>query len=250
MNRYVLLSLVSLFVTNSYAQTNEVGTVPKMVPEMTEVWEPEPRVVTPGMGQAAPSDAIVLFDGKDLSQWRTTDNGTPKWEIKDGIVTVVKNGGDIYTKKDFRDFQLHIEWLTPAKVEGDGQHRSNSGISMFGGYELQILDSYNNKTYVNGMAASLYKQVPPLVNAMNKPGEWNVYDVIYIAPRFNENGSLFSPARLTVLHNGVLVQNNSEFKGASVYTGLPTYEAHGDGPISLQDHGEKISFRNIWIREL
>ncbi|TCK80589.1 3-keto-disaccharide hydrolase [Albibacterium bauzanense] len=248
--KYILVSLITPYVINTYAQTKEVAEVPKMVPEMTEVWEPQPRVVTPGIGQEAPSDALVLFNGKDLSQWKTRNGEIPKWNITDNVLTVVKSGGSIYTKDDFRDFQLHIEWQTPAKVVGDGQHRSNSGIIMQGGYELQILDSYNNETYVNGMAGSLYKQVPPLVNAMKMPGEWNVYEVIYIAPRFKEDGALFSPARLTLLHNGVLVQNNSEYKGNSAYIGIPKYKAHGDGPIMLQDHGETISFRNIWIRKL
>lgn len=222
---------------------------PKMTPEMTEKWEPEPEVVTPGNGSEAPSDAIVLFDGSDLSEWKAkSGGGAAGWPVKENTFRVGK--GDVSTKKEFGDFQLHIEWSAPDEVKGEGQGRGNSGVFLQDRYELQVLDSYNNRTYSNGQAASIYKQHPPLVNAMRKPTEWNVYDVIYTAPRFKEDGSLFTPARVTVLHNGVLVQNNVEIKGPTEYIGLPEYKAHGKAPISLQDHGDAVSYRNIWIREL
>ena len=229
-----------------------------MTPEMTEWYDPVPQVVTPGKPTStaaitAPSDAIVLFDGKDLSQWKNKDGGAAQWEVKNGVFTVKKGTGDIYTKQEFGDYQLHIEWSVPANITGKGQARGNSGIFMQGVYELQVLDNYNNTTYVNGQAGSIYKQTPPLKNVMRPPGEWNVYDVIYTAPRFKENGTLFTPARITVLHNGVVIQNSTEIKGSTPYIGLPKYTAHGKGPIRLQDHGdpsEPISYRNIWIREL
>lgn len=221
----------------------------EMTPEMTEQWEPEPEVVTPGKDGAAPSDAIVLFDGKDLSKWKAkgSDAGAG-WPVTDGFFTAGK--GDISTKEEFQDFQLHIEWSAPEKVEGEGQGRGNSGIFLQDRYEVQILDSYENRTYSNGQAGSIYKQYPPLVNAMRKPGDWNTYDIIYTAPRFKEDGSLFSEARVTVLHNGVVIQNNAVIRGTTEYIGLPKYKEHGKGPISLQDHGNPVRFRNIWIREL
>lgn len=226
-----------------------------MKPQMTEFYEPVPPVVTPSAYPgvvAAPSDAVILFDGKDLSAWKGTD-GEAKWEVHDGVFTVKKGTGDIETKEKFDDYQLHIEWMIPADIQGEGQARGNSGIFMQGVYELQVLDNYNNKTYTNGQAGSIYKQKAPLVNAMRKPGEWNVYDVIYTAPRFKEDGTLAYPARITVLHNGILIQNNFEIKGDTPYIGLPKYTAHGKGPIKLQDHGDPskpISYRNIWLRKL
>jgi hypothetical protein len=226
-----------------------------MKPQMTEFYEPVPPVVDPGAYTGlvpAPSDAIVLFDGKDLSKWKGSD-GEAKWEVSDGVFTVKKGTGDIETKESFTDYQLHIEWKIPADIDGQGQARGNSGIFMQGVYELQVLDSYVNKTYTNGQAGSIYKQTPPMVNAMRKPGEWNVYDVIYTAPRFDDDGSLAYPARITVLHNGVLIQNNFQIKGDTPYIGFPKYSKHGPGPIRLQDHGDPskpISYRNIWLRKL
>lgn len=244
---FAAVALGLLAYTNTQAQ--EVPKPPKMVPEMTEFWEPEVRVVTPSNNNAAPSDAIVLFDGKDLSQWKAKNGGgEAKWQVKDKVFTVGK--GDISTKKEFGDFQLHIEWSAPDEVKGESQGRGNSGIFLQDRYEVQVLDNYNNRTYSNGQAGSIYKQHRPLVNAMRKPTEWNVYDIIYTAPRFKEDGSLFTPARVTVLHNGVLVQNNVEVKGPTEYIGLPEYKAHGKAPISLQDHGNPVQYRNIWIREL
>jgi len=253
---WMLLTLLACTINNvANAQT---PTPPKMVPEMTEFWEPGVAVVTPGKAEqqallSAPSDAMVLFNGKDLSQWQTLKGGAAKWEVKNGAFTVKKGTGDISTVKTFNDFQLHIEWLIPASITGKSQGRGNSGIFLQGVYELQVLDNYNNRTYANGQAGSIYKQTPPLKNAMRPPGEWNVYDVVYTAPRFKKDSTLFSPARVTVLHNGVLILNNYTIAGHTPYIGLPKYSFHGDGPIVLQDHGdpsEPISFRNIWIREL
>ncbi|GAB3535621.1 DUF1080 domain-containing protein [Pontibacter brevis] len=245
---FAAVALGLLAYTNTQAQNN-VPKPPKMVPEMTEFWEPEVRVVTPGKNNAAPSDAIVLFDGKDLSQWKAKNGGgDAKWQVKNNEFVAGK--GDISTKKEFQDFQLHIEWSAPDEVKGESQGRGNSGIFLQDRYEVQVLDNYNNRTYSNGQAGSVYKQHRPLVNAMRKPTEWNVYDIIYTAPRFKEDGSLFSPARVTVLHNGVLVQNNVDIKGPTEYIGLPEYKAHGKAPISLQDHGNPVQYRNIWVREL
>ena len=222
-----------------------------MKPEETEVWEPEPRVVTTAPNQA-PSDAIVLFDGTSLDHWVSQKDGAsaPEWDVADGAFTAVRGSGSIQTKQQFIDYQLHVEWRSPTEIVGEGQGRGNSGVFMQGLYEVQVLDSYNNRTYSNGQAASLYKQRIPLVNATKAPGEWQTYDIIWTAPRFNTDGVLISKARITVLHNGVLVQNNVELDGPTEYIGIPKYKAHGAGPIVLQDHGNPVSFRNIWIRPL
>lgn len=222
----------------------------KIKPEETEVWEPEPIVVTPGKNGVAPSDAIVLFDGKDLSSWTNTKGNAAEWEVANGTMTVVSGKGAIQTKADFGSIQLHIEWRTPAEVKGEGQGRGNSGIFLQGVYELQVLDSYNNRTYANGQAGSIYKQTPPLVNASNGPGEWQTYDVIYTAPTFNEDGSYKTNPRITVFHNGVLIQNNTMIQGTTEYIGKPKVAPPGDGPIILQDHSNPTSFRNIWVRVL
>ena len=234
---------------------------PKAKPEDTEVWEPVPPVVTPGAtNDAAPSDAIVLFDGKNLNEWVSVKDKTPaQWGVADGVLTVDKKAGNIETKRSFKNYQMHLEWRIPPGVTGEGQARGNSGLFLAStgtgdsGYELQILDSYNNKTYVNGQAASVYKQSPPLVNAMRKPGEWNTYDVVWTAPAFNADGSVKAPAHITAFHNGVLVQNNFELIGETLYIGKPSYKAYDRAPIKLQAHGDPsppISFRNIWVREL
>lgn len=238
------------FLGCANSQAQDTPTPPKWTHEMTEWYEPVPPVVTPGENRNAPSDALILFDGKDLSQWVGKGNSEPKWQVQDGIVTIAKGSGAISTRKSFGDMQLHLEWREPAEVVSKGQDRGNSGVIIQSRYELQILDSYNNPTYVNGQAGSLYKQTPPLVNAIRKPGEWNLYDILYTAPRFKENGSLFSPGRITVLLNGIAVQNNTEYKGNTPYVGLPSYKAHDKAPLTLQDHGHPVSFRNIWIREL
>ncbi len=230
--------------------------------EDTEFYTPIPVVVTPGKTNAdAPSDAIILFDGSNLDNWVTTNDTTKRadWIVNKKVITVNKNSGNIQTKQSFLDYQLHLEWRIPKNITGTGQLRGNSGLFLASigsgdaGYELQILDSYNNSTYVNGQAGSIYKQYAPLVNPNKKPGEWQTYDVVWTAPQFND-GSLKSPARVTVFLNGVLVQNNVELKGPTVYVGQPVYKmAHGASPIKLQAHGDKsepISFKNIWIRPL
>jgi len=219
-------------------------------PKATEVWEPEPRKVTPGLNHMPPSDAIILFNGSNMDEWTDLKGNPSPWQITEGFLTVVPKKGDIKTKKVFGDCQIHIEWRAPSLVKGEGQGRGNSGIFLQEKYELQVLDSYDNRTYSNGQAASIYKQSMPLVNVMNKPGEWQVYDIIYKAPRFNKDGILVSPPTITVLHNGVLVQNNTEIKGSTEYIGLPGFKAHEKGSLRLQDHGDLVSFRNIWIREL
>src|SRR5271167_3284634 len=198
-------------------------------PQDTEVWEPVPKVVTPGATDAAaPSDAIVLFDGKSLDEWVSTRDKSPaQWIVADGILTVNKAGGNIETKRAFKNYQLHIEWKIPANITGSGQARGNSGVFLAStgpgddGYELQVLDSYENKTYVNGMAGSLYKQAIPLANPTRKPGEWQTYDVVWTAPTFNADGSVKTPAYATVLFNGVLVENHFELKGETFYIGKP-----------------------------
>ena len=239
-----------------FAQTNYPQPEP-MRPGMSEFWLPQPKVVTPGdiRTNSAPSDAIVLFDGKDLSAWESTRGNRPaEWVVNnDGTFTVNKRSGDIQTKQAFENFQLHIEWFVPANITGESQGRGNSGVFLQGKYEVQILDSYQNATYSNGQAASIYKQTRPLVNAMRKPGEWNVYDIIYQAPVFKEDGTYRIPPTVTVIHNGIVVQNNTTILGTTEYIGFPKVAKHGTGPIVLQSHGdpsEPISFRNIWIREL
>ena len=220
-------------------------------PESTELWEPVPPVVTPGVGTAAPSDAIILFDGSGLSEWTSANGKEAGWTVADGAVTVKAGTGIIKTKRGFGDCQLHIEWRTPVEVKGEGQGRGNSGIFLQGLYELQVLDSYDSKTYANGQAGSIYKQSIPLVNACKKPGDWQVYDIIYIAPRFSENGRVTVPGRITVLQNGILIHNNTEIRGTTEYIGSPRPVVHSmKEPIQLQDHGNPVSYRNIWIREL
>lgn len=254
LKRILVAAGAAFLTTTAFAQNK---------PEDTEVWSPVPKVVTPGKSTAdAPADAVILFNGKNLDEWESVNNpGEPaKWKVADNVITVDKSTGNIQTKKKFSDYQLHIEYRVPANITGTGQARGNSGIFLASigkgdeGYELQVLDNYNNATYVNGQAGSIYKQTPPLVNACKKPGEWQAYDVIWTAPRFNDDGSVKSPARVTVFHNGILVQNNTELKGPTRYIGKASYEkAHGSSPIKLQSHGDKsepLSFRNIWVREL
>jgi hypothetical protein len=209
-----------------------------------KVW-PEPKKVAPGEAGGAPSDAIVLFDGKDLSAFE----GGEKWLIKDGVATV--QGGSITSKQSFGDCQLHVEWASPAEVKGKGQGRGNSGLYLQDRYEVQILDSYDNETYFDGQAGAIYKQWPPLVNACRKPGEWQTYDIIFTAPRFDRDGKLTKPAYMTVLHNGVLIQNHAELQGSTSWFKAPEYTAHPEKlPLSIQYHGNPVQFRNIWIREL
>ena len=254
----ILLSLAALSLcAGAVAQQKKEYPKPEaMRPGMTEFWTPQPKVVTPGdiKTNSAPSDAIVLFDGKDLSAWKSCKTGgEADWKVHNGIFTVDKTKGDIETKEHFGSFQLHIEWCVPKNITGTSQGRGNSGVFLQGMYEVQILDNYQNETYANGQAGSIYKQIIPLANAMRKPGEWNVYDIIYNAPVFNEDGSYRTPPTVTVIQNGILLINNYTIRGTTEYIGHPRVVKHGDGPIRLQMHGdpsEAISFRNIWLRKL
>jgi|SRR6185503_6957794 len=251
-----------ILLTALLAGTAFMANAQQAKPEETEVWEPIPKVVTPAANPGgAPSDAVVLFDGSNLDQWVQNSDGSPaKWDVKDGVLTVNKNYGNIETKQKFTNYQLHIEWREPIGLEGTGQGRGNSGVFLAStgkgddGYELQVLDPYNNKTYVNGMAGSIYKQAIPLANPGRPNGEWQTYDVVWTAPTFNADGAVKTKARVTVLFNGVLVENNFELWGPTLYIGKPAYtKAHGACPIKLQAHGDKskpLSFRNIWVREL
>lgn len=238
----VFVTVLTLFVT----VLNVISQTEKKDPTHTE-----PKVITPGTGTSAPSDAIVLFEGTNFSQWCDGKGGEAKWKLEDGTMTVVKGAGDIYTKQFFGDCQLHIEWRSPEIVVGESQERGNSGVILQKRYEVQVLDSYNNPTYFNGQAGSIYNQSQPLVNACRKPGEWQTYDIVFMAPRYNSDGTLEIPPRITVLQNGVLVQNNFVIKGVT----MPrvTFDAYSKGPLQLQDHGDHgnpVSYRNIWIREL
>lgn len=213
-------------------------------PEATEQWSPVPRVVT-AQSDAPPSDAIALFTGKNLDAWVKSGR---QWRVVDGAMIIEPGSGNLQTRAAFGDVQLHIEFRTPGVIAGKGQDRGNSGVFFMGRYELQILDSYGNPTYVNGQAASVYKQYPPLVNASRPPGEWQTYDVIFCAPLFN---SAVTPARMTVFHNGVLVQNDVALPGSTTFRGKPAYQPHDAKlPLVLQDHGSPVAFRNIWIREI
>lgn len=248
-------SFVSLFVFVAAATAALAQNQPnKKTPESTEVWDPAVRVITPGEKPTdPPSDAVILFDGKNLDQWVSAKDGSAaKWNVKDGAVTVQPGTGDIKTKQEFGDFQLHVEWRTPAEVDpkATGQGRGNSGIFLQDRYEVQVLDNYNNATYSNGQAGSIYKQSIPLVNACKKPGEWQYYDIIFTAPRFNKEGRVIVPGYVTVIHNGAVVQNHTTLLGPTEYIGLPVNKPYEKGAIRLQDHGNTGSFRNIWLREL
>lgn len=249
--------LMVAFITSSavIARAQQPQQQPPMPPAQPPYPSPkkEPTVITPGAKPGdAPSDAIILFDGKDLSAWKSLRDGSEaKWTVQDGYIQVKSGTGDIVTKQEFSDYQLHIEWATPAEVKGSSQGRGNSGIFMMGHYEIQVLDSYQNPTYFHGQAGSVYKQHAPLVNASRKPGEWQTYDIIFTAPHFDEIGAVTKPARVTVIHNGVVVQNNAEIYGETWHDRAPQYIAHGPtGPIKLQDHNNPTRFRNIWIRPL
>lgn len=245
-----------------------------MKPEETEVWEPVPEKVTPGYEDEPPSDAIILFDGNDLSAWQKTQfKGEPttadgveemlaewdpdyehdeaQWSIENEDMVVEPGTGAIETRESFRDFQLHIEWMAPIDEGKEGQGYSNSGIFLMSLYEIQVLNSFENSTYSNGQAGSIYKQHIPLVNASRPAGEWQAYDIVFTAPVFADDGSIESPARVTAFHNGVLIQNNVELKGPTVYIDHPRYVEHPDKmPLRLQDHGNPVRYRNIWVRPL
>jgi hypothetical protein len=246
--------LAALFAAQGACSQEDVD------PALTEVWEPEPPAIDAGADDSPPSDAIVLI-GDDLSAWTKWDgqptdvaasdagNDAAGWEIEDGVVTVLPDSGGIRTIRRFGSVQLHLEWRAPV-MEGSGQQKGNSGVFLQERYEVQILDSFDNRTYSNGQAASIYKQHIPLVNAARPPGQWQSYDILFDAPRFDDGGKLVAPAYITVLHNGVLVQHHVEIEGSTEYRGEPAYEAHGDAPLALQDHGDRVSFRNVWIRAL
>lgn len=253
----LLLSIsVATIVTPSTAQDKKYPEPEVMTPGATEFWLPQPRIVTTDATErsvvAAPSDAIVLFVGDKLDRWQHVASGeAAQWVVDNGNFTIKPGTGDIRTKESFGDCQLHIEWRSPSVVVGQSQGRGNSGVFLQERYEVQILDNYQNETYANGQAGSIYKQHPPLINATLAPGAWNVYDIIFTAPRFKEDGSLQSYATITILHNGVVVQNNATILGPTTYVGVPRYSTHAaKAPIVLQDHSNPVSFRNIWIREL
>ncbi len=258
MKNICLAVTVSMFLTGSlYAQKDPKQDSLFKEAAKTEVWLPVPVKVTPGNTNSdAPSDAIILFDGKNTTSWQRSDGSAAGWKIdENGVLNVVKGSGNIQTKEAFGSCQLHIEWKSPAEIKGEGQTRGNSGIFFMGRYELQVLEAYNNSTYVNGQAGSIYKQHIPLVNAAKKPGEWQSYDVVFTAPVFAADGTLQDSARFTVFYNGVLVQNNVKVKGTIEWIGLPSYKAHKPKEfLVLQDHGldggNPVAFKNIWIRPL
>jgi len=228
----------------------QAGASPARDPAKTEVWTPVPATVATPPGKA-PSDAIVLFDGKDVSAWESEQGGRVPWTVAHGAMTIVPGSKGIRTRQRFCDIQLHVEWRAPVETKGfDGQNRGNSGIFLQELYELQVLDSYNNPTYANGQAGALYKQAMPLVNASRAPGQWQAYDILWKAPRFSPGGGLVSPARITVLHNGVLVQDDTVLAGKTEYIGAPSYSPHACAPLYLQEHDSNVSYRNIWVREL
>jgi hypothetical protein len=263
MKRLFVISLMLISYVYCSGQVQQAAAKPatkypeleKMTPGMTEIWEPEIKIIQPAAASTdAPSDAIVLFNGTDVSsEWTDVQGNPSKWIVKDGTLISVKGAGYIKSKRKFSSVQLHIEWRTPSEVMGESQGRGNSGVFLQELYELQVLDSYNNRTYRNGQAGSIYKQYPPLVNVCRKPGEWQTYDIIYTAPTFGTDSTIFvTPPRFTVLQNGVLIQNNVSLRGPTEYIGIPEYfiKKHGQGSLELQDHGNPVAYRNIWIREL
>lgn len=246
----VILTCAALLSIIPYGTVTAQSKKPYDIKAMYDESIPEPPRIIPASPGTAPSDAIVLFDGKDLSNWVDSKGNPPKWIVKNGYMEAVKGAGEILTRQRFGSCQLHIEWATPTKIEGKSQGRGNSGVFLMSTYEVQVLDSYNNKTYPPGMAASIYAQNPPLVNASRGPGEWQTYDIIFHRPIFKD-GKLAKPATVTVIHNGVLVQDHFEIMGATAFKKVPKYEPHADKlPLALQDHKNPVRFRNIWIRPL
>ena len=256
MPTHFLITALSFMLIGSSLMAQEMIKDGEYKPEDTEFHDPKVPKITPGTDKQPPSDATVLFGGDDLSAWVSVGKdgqagGAAAWTVEDGHFTVKPEAGDIQTKEDFGSFQLHIEWRSPQEIVGEGQGRGNSGIFLQGMYEVQVLDSYESETYVNGQAGSLYKQTPPMVNATRPPAEWEVYDIIYTAPEFDERShAMIEPPYVTVLHNGIVVQNHTRLQGTTEYIGPPQWKAHGDGPIKLQDHSNPVSYRNIWIRPL
>jgi len=218
---------------------------------------PPPAIVFPGTSSTQdspgkpPSDAVILFDGKDLSHWMHKDGSAAKWKVENGYAEVVPKTGYIYTRDSFGDCQLHVEFAEPTPPKGESQERGNSGVFLMGTYEIQVLDSYDNKTYADGQAAAVYGQFPPLVNSSRPPGQWQAYDIVFHGPRFDQSGKLLRPARVTVFHNGVLAQDNVELSGPTEHGERPPYKPGPEkAPLALQDHGDLVRYRNIWIREL
>jgi hypothetical protein len=246
MNKQIRFFICLIFLTSGINAQSTEPTDPKA----TENWSNPPMVIN-GLKSSSdiPSDAIILL-GQDKDQWTKLDGSPIDWTIEKGVLTVKPGTGDIKSKKSFEDCHLHLEWRSPLIVKGEGQGRGNSGIFLQSRYEIQILDNYNNETYYNGQAGSVYKQHPPLYNACSKTGEWNTYDIIYKAPKFDLFGNLLESARITVIHNGIVIQNNTEIFGTTEYIGYPKYSLHGGAPFILQDHGDLVSFRNIWVRRL
>jgi len=253
MKKLIVILVLFTGIAYSFAQNPQQS---QWRPESTEWYYPEPPKIQPGVGTKPPSDAVILFDGFDLSKWESSKpverGNSPEaapWKVVNGEMHVVPGTGGIQTKEYFGDCQLHIEFKSPAPEKHNGQNRGNSGIFLQNTYEVQVLDGDNNPTYVNGMVGSIYKQSAPLVNAYTKNGEWQVYDIYWKAPKFDSDG-LVEPAIITVVLNGIVVQNNFIVKGHTPYTGLPVYIPHGRLPLALQDHGTEVAFRNIWIRHL
>ena len=252
MKQFVGALLVAASATGVMAQMTKDWAIHDETRPMSKVVDPGPASATP---TTPPADAIVLFDGKDLSKWRSDKDGSPaKWKVADGYMEVVAGTGGIHTEQGFGDAQVHVEWMSPNPPVGKGgQDRGNSGVFLMGRYEVQVLDTYGdtNKTYADGQAGALYGQYPPLVNASRAPGQWQTYDIVFRAPRFGADGKVTRSARVTVLHNGILIQDNRELTGPTAHKARPPYAAHAEKlPIGLQDHSHPVRFRNIWVREL
>jgi hypothetical protein len=255
---WIVFVFVSIMLICSFGTKGNMDNASQKVPDIQ--WKihdpdrPQSLVVDPGPAGdplPAPSDAIVLFDGTDLSQWEDSKGETARWKVEKDYMEVVKKTGAIRTKKTFGDCQLHVEWMAPVPAAGKGQERGNSGVFLMDKYEVQVLDCYENTTYPDGMTASIYGQYPPLVNACRPPGEWQTFDIIFRRPHFDEKGTLIRPARMTVFHNNILVHHNRTLTGATAHKQRPPYVSHPEKlPISLQDHGNPVRYRNIWIREL
>jgi len=243
---------ISLFIILSGILNAQRQAIPALKPEQTEDWSRKPAMVIPGKYTNPPSDAIILYRGaEDAVKWNEGNGNPIRWITGGDSITCNPKSADIQTKQSFGDCQLHVEWRTPVPAVGTSQGRGNSGVFLMGLYEVQVLDSWENETYYNGQAGSLYKQHIPLVNASTPPGTWQTYDIIFSAPRFDPDSSLIRPGYITVIHNGVVIQNHVELKGPTEYIGIPKYKFHAARmPLKLQNHSNPVSYRNIWIREL